>query len=418
MSIEAQNAENIKSIDEFLAKNESKLIDLVVSLIAIDSQIPPESDEQEIAEFIKKIHLDMDLGEISILGPTSKRPSVFTRISGSKPLAGKNLMLNGHIDTKPVGGSRNLWRTDPFQATLIDGNIFGLGSNDMKAAVAAMTYAALAIKMAGISLEGDLLLAFVADEEGGASKGSKYLAPLLENIDCGLIGEPSGWTQDWQGIHLVSRGVCCFRIQVKGTQKHSSLSDRLPNINASLKMADLLNRISSELKFTYEVHPLGNIGPTLNPGVMVSGGTFFGVIPGEAEFACDLRTVPGMTFESVQADIQKWLDYCKVKNPELDVKVIFEPDLSWVPWCEIPVDHRLVGVTQSSAKDVLGFQPPLSVFPGGTDAAWFSEVGIPTLASFGPGMLTSAHGPNEFVSRKSILEAARIYARIVVNFCG
>jgi len=414
----AKNSEHIKSIDEFLIKNEPKLIELFGNLVAIDSQIPPASDEQEIAEFIKNILLDMNLGDTLVLGPNAQRPSIFTRISGTKPLARKNLMLNGHIDTKPVGGSRDLWRTDPFEATLIDGNIFGLGSNDMKAAVAAMTYAAFAIKETGILLEGDLLLAFVADEEGGASNGSKYLAPLLENIDCGLIGEPSGWTQDWQGIHLVSRGVCCFRIQVKGTQKHSSLSDRLPNINASLKMADLLRRIPSELKFTFQPHPLGNVGPTLNPGVMVSGGTFFGVIPGEAEFACDLRTVPGMTFESVRNDIQRWLDICEANDPDLDVKVIFEPDLSWVPWCEIPTDHPLVEVTQSSARDVLGFQPPLSVFPGGTDAAWFSAEGIPTLASFGPGMLTSAHGPNEFVSRKSILEAARIYARIVVGFCG
>lgn len=418
MSTVAQLAAQHAEIDAFLSSKNAELIEFVRLLISIDSQIPPYADEREIARVLMQTHDAIGLGRGSIVGPSPERPSLLTRILGSEPTAGKNFMLNGHIDTKPVGEARHLWRTDPFGATIIDGDIYGLGSNDMKAAVAAMTYAAYALRETGVELQGDLLLAFVADEEGGGQHGSKYLAPLVENIDCGLIGEPSGWSEDWQGIHLVSRGVCGFRIRVTGTQRHSSLSDRVPNVNASLKVAGLMTRMADELELSFEPHVLGGIGPTLNPGVLISGGTYFGVIPGEAEFACDLRTVPGMTEEGVRGDLKRWLDACRAEDPDLIVNVTFEPGLSWVPWCEIPAAHPLVAVTQQAAADVLGESPPLSVFPGGTDAAWFSDVGIPTLASFGPGMLTSAHGPNEFVSVQSVIDAARMYARIVLGVCS
>lgn len=406
----------LAAVDAFLLDREEELIGFVRDLIATDSQIPPYADERAVVGLLDNVLQGMGLPESRIIGPSPERPSLITRIPGSG--GGRSLMFNGHVDTKPIGESAHLWRTNPLDATIIDGQLFGLGSNDMKSAVAAMAYAAFALRETGVELAGDLILGFVADEENGASQGSKYVAPLLDGIDAALIGEPSGWTKDWQGIHLVSRGVSCFRIRVTGTQMHSSLSDRLPSVNASLRLAGLLTRIADELDLPFEPHALGGIGPTLNPGVMISGGTYFGVVPGQAEFSCDLRTVPGMTLESVRDAVDLWLQKCREADPELIVEAIFEPGMDWIPWCELEAEHPLVGSVQRASTQVLGEAPPLSVFPGATDAPWFAAAGIPTLPSFGPGMLTSAHGPNEFVSVSSIHEAARMYARVALDFCG
>jgi acetylornithine deacetylase len=128
--------------------------------------------------------------------------------------------------------------------------------------------------------------------------------------------------------------------------------------------------------------------------------------------------VPGQTRDEVAAGLERWLDACRAADPELQVEYRFEPGLDWVPWSELDAEHPLVASTQRAAADVLGEVPPLSVFPGGTDAPWYSQVGIPTLPSFGPGMLTCAHGPNEFVSVASIHQAARMYARIAADFCA
>ncbi len=408
----------LAAVDAAVRNAESELLALTHTLISIDSQIPPHGDERAIATFLQEEIVRRGLPPATVHAKRDDRPNLVVRIPGARPDAGKNLLLNAHMDTKPVGEAAHLWRTDPFQPTVIDGNIFGLGSNDMKAAIAAMLVALSAVRSTGRELDGDILLALVADEEAGATYGSKFLAERLQGVDACLIGEPSGWTHDWQGIHLVSRGVSGFRIVVTGTQKHSSLSDRIPTVNASVKLAGLMDRMSEEVRFTHTPHSLGDVGPTLNVGVLLSGGTFFGVTPGRAECACDLRTVPGMSLDSVRADLERWLGECRARDKDLKVDLRFEPGLEWVPPSEIPAKHRLVDVVRHSAAAVLGAPPPLTVFPGATDAPWFDTEGIPTIASFGPGILASAHGPNEFVSQRSVTEAARMYARIMVEFAG
>jgi acetylornithine deacetylase/succinyl-diaminopimelate desuccinylase family protein len=403
-------------IDTFLDRNRAELLDLLADLVRIDSQIPPYSDERQIVAFLRGRLAELDLGESEILESDPHRPNLITRIAGAG--GGRSLALNGHLDTKPVGDSRSLWQSDPFVPEVRDDCLYGLGASDMKAAVAAMVFAALAVRDAAPPLAGDLVLAFVADEEAGSTLGARFVAPRLRGVDACLIGEPSGWEHDWQGLHLASRGVCGFRIRVNGTQMHSSLSDRLPSVNASVLMAALMQSLADDLDLEFVPHPLDGSEPTLNVGVLVSGGVYFGVVPGQAEFACDLRTLPGMTQASVERSLRRWLTRQRQRIRSLDAELRFEPQLGWVPPAEIDREHPLVAVVQDAADEVLGTPPPLSVFPGGTDAPWFESAGIPTIPSFGPGILTCAHGPNESVSLESVAQAARIYARVAAAFCG
>jgi acetylornithine deacetylase len=403
-------------IDEFLSRRRDELVELAADLVSIDSQIPPYADEREIVAFLgrKLVELGLGGGEVYALEPD--RPNLVVRVPGSG--GGTTLMLNGHLDTKPVGDARPAWHSDPLTPELRDDRLYGLGSSDMKGAVAAMAFAAAALRAPGMpELRGDLVLAFVADEEDGGGHGSKYLAPLLDGVDACLIGEPSGWERNWQGLHLVSRGVCCFRVRVHGTQMHSSLSDRVESVNASRLMAELLVSLGDELELDYVPHLLDGSKPTLNVGVVVSGGVYFGVVPGLAEFGCDLRTLPGMTLDSVRAAVERWLERHRAELRNLEAELIFEPGLSWVPPAEIGADHALVQAAQAAAAEVLGASPPLLVFPGATDAPWFEAAGIPTIPSFGPGLLTNCHGPNEYVELESIHQAARMYARIAARYC-
>jgi len=404
------------AIDEFLAAYREELTRLVGDLVRINSQIPPHGDERAIVAFLRERLRELGLGGGEVLAAEPQRPNLVATVPGRG--GGRSLMLNGHLDTKPVGDALPLWHSDPFSPQIRGGRLYGLGASDMKGAVAAMVFAALALREAGVPRHrGDLVLAFVADEEAGSTLGSRFVAPGLADVDACLIGEPSGWQRDWQGLHLVSRGVCCFRVRVRGTQMHSSLSDRMPSVNASLRMAQLLVALGEGLELDFRPHPLGGATPTLNVGVLVSGGVYFGVVPGSAEFACDLRTLPGMTEAGVRAALERWLDLRRSELPGLEVECSFEPGLSWVPPAEIAPEHPLVAAAQAAAREVLGSAPPLSVFPGATDAPWYESVGIPTLPSFGPGILTCCHGPDEYVSIESVHQAARIYARIAAHYC-
>ena len=270
-------------------------------------------------------------------------------------------MLNGHVDTKPVGDSLPLWESNPLSPEIRGGRLYGLGSSDMKAAVAAMVFAAAAVIESGEQLAGDLMLAFVADEEAGAELGSKFVAPHLSDFSACLIGEPSGWQDDWQGLHLVSRGVCCFRIRVRGTQMHSSLSDRMPSVNASRQMAELLLSLDDELELQFTPHPLGGVTPTSmwacwSRAASTSGS--YRAWPSSGAICAHCRYDRGWSPRESGAMAEKH----RATDPELDAEVIFEPGLTWVPPAEIDRAHPLVGAAQSAAREVLGASPPLSSF--------------------------------------------------------
>jgi acetylornithine deacetylase len=188
---------------------------------------------------------------------------------------------------------------------------------------------------------------------------------------------------------------------------HSSLSDRLPSVNATVQMARLIDRMDRELLGRLR-RPAGAGTPTVNVGVMARAGVFYGVYPGEAEFACDIRTLPGMRRDQVEEDLERFLRSATADDPELDAELNLE---IWVPATEIEREHGLVSALREASGIVLGDERPVGVFPGATDAPFFQlTAGIPTVAAFGPGFLPRAHAPNESTPIAGILQAAELYA--------
>ena len=309
-------------VRSYLDARDGEVLELTRELIRTPSPNPP-GDERAVADLVTERLRALGIDEITRVGAEETRPNLLARVRGVAP--GPTLVLSGHLDTKPAG-DMDAWETDPWDPVLRDGDLVGLGSGDMKAAIAGMVYAAAALKQAqeadaaGGGFAGELLLVFTADEEAGAQLGSKWLADNGHlQADAAVIGEPSGITSEWQSVHLVSRGAALFKIAVAGTQMHSSISDRLPGVNATVKMARLIDRMDREFKsyLTYDEHPLCPTGPTVNVGVMVEGGVFYGVYPGNAEFACDVRTLPGMSEEMMKADIGRFLADAMADDPEL-----------------------------------------------------------------------------------------------------
>jgi acetylornithine deacetylase/succinyl-diaminopimelate desuccinylase-like protein len=162
---------------------------------------------------------------------------------------------------------------------------------------------------------------------------------------------------------------------------------------------------------TFSPHSLC-ASPTINLAVKIEGGVGYGVCPGVAEFQADIRTLPDMTRQQLQTDVETCLSLIRRDDPELRAELEFEPPpLAWLPATEVPADHPFVAVLLTASEQVLGWRPKLSAFPGGTDAAKFqARAGIPTIPSFGPGWLRLAHGPDECVGIEAIVQAAKMYA--------
>ena len=201
-------------VRSYLDARDGEVLELTRDLIRTPSPNPP-GDERAVADLVTERLRALGIDEITRVGAEETRPNLLARVRGAAP--GPTLVLSGHLDTKPAG-DMDAWETDPWDPVLRDGDLVGLGSGDMKAAIAGMVYAAAALKhaqeadAAGGGFAGELVLVFTADEEAGAQLGSKWLADNGHlQADAAVIGEPSGITSEWQSVHLVSRARPCSR---------------------------------------------------------------------------------------------------------------------------------------------------------------------------------------------------------------
>jgi acetylornithine deacetylase len=387
---------------EFLREQRDDLVDFARELVATPSPNPP-GDERAVAALVEAKLRDLGVTRVETAGEVPERPNLLAHAGGG---GGRTLILGGHLDTKPPGDLSE-WTRDPYGATIEDGELHGVGSGDMKGAVAAMVFALAALERHGLDT-GAVTLVLTADEEAGSRLGSKWLAESGRLAgDAAVLGEPCGIVREWEAIDTVSRGAALFKVRVRGTQMHSSISDRLPSVNATVHMARLIDRMDRELLGRLR-RPEGSAAPTVNVGVMASAGVFYGVYPGDAEFACDIRTLPGMTREVLVEDLEAFLRDAATDDPKLDAELDVE---IWVPATEIDPAHAVVAALQEASGAVLGEERPVGVFPGATDAPFFQlTAGIPTVAAFGPGFLPRAHAPNESAPVAGILQAAELYA--------
>ncbi len=388
-----------------------EVLELTRTLVAIDSQNPGPL-ESEIAGFV--------IGwararcfETETIELREGRPNVVVTVDRG---AGPRLGLSGHLDTKPVGDARSLWQTDPLELTVIGDLAYGLGSTDMKGAVAAMMIALE--RYAAIPGTGALSLVLTADEEQGSDAGAKALSESgrIPRLDALVIGEPSGIDEPWEALHLVSRGICCFEIEVITRQGHSGLSPRLGR-NATLVAGDLLRAFED---FRPSISHPGAVecGPTVNPGIFVSGGVSWGTWPGSCRVGVEIRLVPGMEQAAVHSEVDAFV---RSHLPsDADYRIHYVPSgQGWMPAVELAPDAAIAIAALRAAEDVLGRRIPVAAFPGGTDATYFlGGGGIPTVTSLGPGWISVAHGANECIGVGQLTEAADIYERLAAGFCG
>ena len=222
----------------WIDQHREDLLAFAARLVATPSPNLP-GDERAVVDVIRAQLNQLGIEDVEIAAKVPHRPNVIVRYRGTRP--GPTLMLCGHSDTKPVG-DRALWKTDPFDPVVRDGKMYGLGTTDMKGAVAAMIYAVAALANCDFKLAGDVLLVVNADEERSMEFGSGYLSTDYGlQADVALLGEPCAIDgPEFEFLHLLSRGMSCFKVRVRGTQMHSSLTDRKSAVSANVKLAEVL----------------------------------------------------------------------------------------------------------------------------------------------------------------------------------
>jgi acetylornithine deacetylase/succinyl-diaminopimelate desuccinylase-like protein len=193
----------------FLAAREADLVAFTRELVATPSPNPP-GDERKAAELARQAMHALGYRDLRVFAEVEERPNVVGEVGSG----GRSLILNAHLDTKPPG-PEDEWETRPYDAVVRDGRLYGLGSTDMKGAIAAMVYAGAALAEAD-ELGGTVKVVLTADEEGGSAFGARFLAAShAVEADAVLVGEPTGLVSPWEFLAVASRGISCFRVTAR-----------------------------------------------------------------------------------------------------------------------------------------------------------------------------------------------------------
>jgi len=324
------------------------------------------------------------------------RFNLLARFDGADP--GRTLMLEAHADTVPVEGMT----IRPFAPVVRDGRLYGRGSCDCKAAMAAML---LAIRRVLDDGPPPTTLWFVStgDEEVGGM-GARHLVDGGFRADAAIVGEPT----DLAIVHAARGGYRC-KIVTKGRAAHSSDPSR--GVSAITKMARVVQAIEGPL--AEELAGLGHpdLGsPTVSVGV-IRGGEQANVVPDRCEIDVDRRTLPDETRREVREQFVRHLEAIAADDPE------FRYDLEEVTWYPAFVEDRrgpVATLVGQACESVLGRAEWVAV-PWTANAGIFKEGGIPCIL-FGPGSGGQAHTAEESVDLGQVVKAVDVYADIIRRF--
>ncbi|MGD8277287.1 MAG: ArgE/DapE family deacylase [Gemmatimonadota bacterium] len=376
------------------------ITDTLRTLVRINS-VNPALDpggpgEAEIAAWLAARLRALGL-KVAVHEPAAGRPSVVGRLRGRG--GGRSLMLNAHTDTVGVTGM-----ADPFAATIRDGRLYGRGAYDMKGSLAACIGAAEALVRGGIRLQGDLLLAAVADEEH-ASLGTCDVARRY-TVDGAIVTEPTGLD-----LCVAHKGFAWFEVVTRGRAAHGSRPEL--GIDANVRMGRVLARIerlASDLE-TREPHPLLGRG-SIHAATLV-GGTGLSTYAAECRLGIERRTLPGDTDAGVESEIRGLLDGLAAEDPSFQATMRV---LLTRPPFETRAGSALAAVVTEAIRTVDGTAPRVRGDTPWMDSAVLAEAGADTVV-FGPDG-AGAHAVEEWVDLDSVMRAARVLADAAVAWCG
>ncbi len=372
---------------------------LTQSLVRINSANPllgsvPGPGEREIAEYIRA-WLEHRNIETHWIEPTPGRPSIVGVVRGSG--GGRSLLLNGHIDTVTTSS----YVGEPLSGELKDGNIYGRGSGDMKAGVAAAMVALARVR--NLRLRGDVIFTGVADEEA-ESTGTEQVLAAGWRADGAIISEPTGLA-----IEYTHKGFVWLEIDVHGLAAHGSRADL--GIDAIAKAGHFLaelDRYSERLRRAPSASPTGP--PTVHASI-IRGGEEPSSYPALCTITIERRTVSGETPETVAGELQTILQKLSLEVPNFraDLRVTFSR-----PPFSIALDHPFTVLVADVVEKQLGSRPVFSGQPAWTDCALLAEKGIPVLL-WGPAGV-GLHSKEEYVEADSVKKVADALTAIAAEF--
>ncbi|MEV4676967.1 MULTISPECIES: M20/M25/M40 family metallo-hydrolase [Actinomadura] len=367
--------------------------------------------ERPAAEHVAAL-LDEVGVEARVVESAPGRASVLARVPGTDP-SHPAFLIHGHLDVVPADAAD--WTVPPFSGEVRDGCVWGRGAVDMKGSLA-MTLAVVRRRLReGRRTRGDLVLAFLADEECTGDYGSRYVVREHREVFEGCteaISESGGFSVEADGRRIYpvatgERGTTWLKLTARGTAGHGSKP--APD-NAVAEIAHAVSRLAAHewpVRLTPGVRALldglakalgttidhdrldaeaarlgraghlfaGTIRNSANP-TRLDAGYKVNVVPGTATAQVDGRYLPG-TGEEFLATIDRLL------GPRVTREFI---NYEEAPAAD-PAGPTFTALAEALRTEDPQAHPVPYVMAGGTDAKSFHRIGI-TSYGFAPLRLT------------------------------
>lgn len=349
------------------------------------------------------------------------QPGMVNVVAATDRGPGRSVILNGHLDTFPVG-DRKGWERDPFSGEVVDGKVFGRGVSDMKAGTTASLIAFSLLSELRDAWKGRLAFAAVADEETMGPWGANYLVdhhPKLR-ADAVIIGEPSTPST----VRFGEKGMVWFTLTARGQMGHSAyphhgwnaifeIAEALAELRELETMAwavpeEFLRRIDEARAATTAMLGSGTTdilsSVTVNAGV-ITGGTKINLIADQCRAEIDVRIPPGVA----TADILRVVGRVVRRHRGMRYDLIQRSEPNWTP-----PSHEFLQTVHKTATAVCGEAPFFNISGPGTDSRVFRRAGMP-VAVFGPTPYFLG-GANEHVTVRDFLDVIRVHALSALEF--
>ena len=329
-----------------------------------------------------------------------------------------------------LGPDANWTKAGPWSGEVIDGKIWGRGSCDMKGGNAAALIALQAVLQAGLHPKGDVIIEYVVGEEMmNTEAGTGAAIERGYTADAAIVAEASGPPYRL-GIIPASPGLLYMALTIKGRAVHASMRDELiraggggaaigvSSIDKAQLVMDGLRRLEEEWGQT-KSHPMfkrpGHF--TIYPGLVQGGPNGPFVISEESRVEYAIWHPPQEPVEDVKAEIETHIARVAATDSWLRDN---PPKVEWLLWWppfDVPPDAPICQALEAAYTGVFGTEAPYYGFAAVDDGAFLNRAGIPAI-TIGPGSLLVAHGPDEHVAIDELIDAAKIYALAIIEWCG
>jgi succinyl-diaminopimelate desuccinylase len=406
---EMPSEELIGKVTSIVDDSAQTIQDFFVRMLRINAVNPRMGGpgERERADFLEGFLKDNGFSVTRVdakdpEAPGGVRPNISAKLDGRD--GKRNLWYISHMDTVPEG-SRDLWKTDPFEPMVKEGKIYARGAEDNGQSLVASLFALLTLKRLGLRLPYNVGVWLVADEEFASNYGIKELLRRRIFRRSDLVVVPDSGSPRGTDIEIAEKSLLWMKVTTKGKQVHASLPKK--GLNAHRVGMRLATELDGMLNGKYRKrdklfdYPVSSFEPTKKEANVGNVNT----VPGMDVFYFDCRVLPAYSLDDVESDVRKTIGHFEKKY---HATIKFEEVEKEPAGPATAEDSDVVVLLGKAVSKVARVKPRFVGIGGQTVGNLFRREGIPT--AVWSTIDDVPHEPNEYSKIANLINDTKVFA--------